>query len=209
MIFIWKFRKQTLRLSKIRSDLLSIYVNRLKSLQRRFHRTTLGNGNSETNRLQLHQEPEYEKFSELRILLTAEGVGEAVPNASLFSYEPASLCTGRKAERSPKHAHQQVAYGDVDQQQVNGGPQHLVAAEQNQHQQVVEESERTDEPEAHGNDQVPGRAEGGPERTAPRVPFPGSGAQGAVELRAAAQAGVGHEHGSPCHCGGTPGGHGG
>lgn len=145
----------------------------------------------------------------LRISLTAEGVGEAVPHASLRSDEPASLRAGRKAERSPEHAHQQVADGDVDQQQVDGGAQHLVAAEQDQHQQVAEESERSDEAEAHGHDQVPRRAEGGPERTAPRLPFPGSGAQGAVELRAAAEARVGREHGGPCHCGGnTPGGRG-
>lgn len=88
-------------------------------------------------------------------LLTAKGVGKAVPHAALLSYEPASLRAGSKAERSPEDAHQQVADGDVDEQQINGGAQHLVAAEQNQHQKVVQQSERTDEAEAHGHDEVP------------------------------------------------------
>lgn len=141
-------------------------------------------------------------------VLTAEGVGETVPNAAPFSDEPPSLRAGREAERSPQHAHEQVADGNVNQQQVDGRPQHLVTAEEHEHKQVVDQSESTDEAEAHGHDQVSCRAEGGPVWTAPQVPFPGSGAQSAVELRTAAQAHVGHQHGSPCHCGGTAGGHG-
>lgn len=95
-------------------------------------------------------------------VLTEEGVGEAVPHASAFSYEPASLRAGREAERSPQYAHQQVADGNVNQEQVDGRPQHLVAAEQHEHYQVVEKPKSSDESQAHSDDQVPCRGEGGP-----------------------------------------------
>lgn len=95
-------------------------------------------------------------------LLTKEGVGEAIPHASAFSYEPPSLRAGREAERSPQYAHQQVADGNVDQEQVDGRPQNLVAAEQHEHQQVVHKSESADKAQTHCHDQVPCRGEGGP-----------------------------------------------
>lgn len=95
-------------------------------------------------------------------VLTEEGVGEAVPHASAFSYEPASLRAGREAERSPQYAHQQVADGNVNQEQVDGRPQHLVAAEQHEHHQVVEKPKNSDESQARSDDQVPCRGEGGP-----------------------------------------------
>lgn len=95
-------------------------------------------------------------------LLTKQGVGEAVPHAAHFSYEPPSLRAGREAERSPQYAHQQVADGNVNQEQVDGRAQHLVAAEEHEHQQVVQKSESADEAEAHGHHQVPRRGEGGP-----------------------------------------------
>lgn len=79
------------------------------------------------------------------ILLTKEGVCEAVPHASSFPYEPPSLRARREAERSPQYAHQQVADGNVNQEQVDRRPQHLVAAEEQKHQQVVQESESADE----------------------------------------------------------------
>lgn len=130
-------------------------------------------------------------------VLTTERVGEAVPHAAPFPYEPPSLRAGREAERSPQYAHQQVADGNVHQEQVDGRPQHLVAAEKNKHQQVVNKSESADKAQAHSHYQVPSRGESGPVWSAPQVPFPGSGTQSAVEIRAAAQAHVGHDHGSP------------
>lgn len=127
-------------------------------------------------------------------LLTKEGIGEAVPHASALSYEPPSLRAGREAERSPQHAHQQVADGNVHQEQVDGRPQHLVAAEEHEHQQVVHKSEGADEAQAHSHHQVARRSEGAPVWAALQLPFPGSGAQSAVDPRAAAQAHVGHDH---------------
>lgn len=56
------------------------------------------------------------------LVLTKQGVGEAVPHAALFSYEPASLRAGREAERGAQYAHQQVADGNVNQEQVDGRP---------------------------------------------------------------------------------------
>lgn len=101
------------------------------------------------------------------VLLTKEGVGEAVPHAPPVSNEPPSLRAGREAERSPQYAHQQVADGNVHQKQVDGRPQHLVAAEQHEHQQVVRKSESADEAQAHSHDKVPCRSEGGPVWAAP------------------------------------------
>lgn len=77
-------------------------------------------------------------MSRSSLLLTEEGVGEAVPHASALADEPASLRAGREAERSPQYAHQQVADGNVHQEQVNGRAQHLVAAEEHEHEQVVD-----------------------------------------------------------------------
>lgn len=130
-------------------------------------------------------------------LLTEERVCESVPHAASLSNEPPSLRAGREAERSPQYAHQQVADGNVNQQQVDGRPQHLVAAEENEHQKVVQKSERADETQAHGHHHIPRRGEGGPVRATPQVPFPGSGTQSAVDPRAAAQAHVGYDHRSP------------
>ncbi len=114
-----------------------------------------------------------------------------------MSYEPPSLRAGREAERSPQYAHQQVADGNVNQEQVDGRPQYLVAAEEHEHQQVVHKSESADEAQAHSHDQVSCRGEGGPVWASPQVPFPGSGTQSAVDPCAAAQAHVGHDHRSP------------
>lgn len=95
-------------------------------------------------------------------LLTKESVGEAVPHAPAVPYEPPSLRTGGEAERSPEYAHQQVADGNVNQEQVDGRPQHLEAAEKHEHQQVVRKSESADETQTHSHDEVPCRGEGGP-----------------------------------------------
>lgn len=130
-------------------------------------------------------------------LLTKQGVCEAVPHASSFPNEPPSLRAGGEAERSPQHANQQVADGNVNQEQVDGRPQHLVAAEENEHQQVVEQSESADEAQAHSHHQIPCRTQGGPVGASPLVPVPDRGTQRAVCPRAAAQAHVGHDHRGP------------
>lgn len=141
-----------------------------------------------------HNTYEHHSSHSTEVLLTKEGVGEAVPHAPPVSYEPPSLRAGREAERSPQYAHQEVAYGNVNEKQVDGRPQHLIAAEEHEHQQVVRKSESADEAQAHSHDKVPCRSEGGPVWAAPQVFFPGSGRQSAFEPRAAAQAHVRHDH---------------
>ncbi|KAF3858641.1 hypothetical protein F7725_011842 [Dissostichus mawsoni] len=135
-----------------------------------------------------------DNHTEQLALCVQNGVCEAVPHASSFPYEPPSLRAGGEAERSPQHANQQVADGNVNQEQVDGRPQHLVAAEENEHQQVVEQSESADEAQAHSHHQVPCRTQGGPVGASPLVPVPDRGTQRAVCSRAAAQAHVGHDH---------------
>ncbi len=86
--------------------------------------------------------------------LTEARVDEAVPHAAVTAVQPASSQAGGEAERRAAHADQHVADADVEQQHVDGGPQRLEAAEQNQDQQVVEEAEHHDGAKKHRHDAV-------------------------------------------------------
>lgn len=81
--------------------------------------------------------------------LTEAGVDEAVPHAAVSAVQPAGSQAGGEAERRAADADQHVADADVEQQHVDGGPQSLETAEQNQDQQVVDEAEHHDGAQKH------------------------------------------------------------
>lgn len=63
-----------------------------------------------------------------------------------------------QAERGAQGAGRQVAEGDVEQQQVDGGAQRPVTPEERQHQQVAAEARAAHGPQADGRRQPPGGA---------------------------------------------------
>lgn len=85
----------------------------------------------------------------VRLRLTEAGVDEAVPHAAVAAVHPAAPQAGREAERGAADADQHVADADVEQQHVDGSPQSLEPAEQDQDQQVVEEAEHHDGAQEH------------------------------------------------------------
>lgn len=79
--------------------------------------------------------------------LTKEGVGEAVPPAAVLSNEPAAAQAGGEAEGGPEDAHEHVAHADVQQDEVDGGPQGAKLREGEQSQDVVHDPRDQNEAE--------------------------------------------------------------
>lgn len=120
-----------------------------------------------------------------RVPLTAEGVGEAVPGAGGPRRAPAPGGGGGQPERGAKGADEQVADGDVKQQQVDGGAQRPVAPEEQQDQKVAAEAQAAHGAQADRRRQPPGGTQARP-RLRPRVAGTGRGP--------AAGSGGGHRH---------------
>lgn len=72
--------------------------------------------------------------------LTKEGVGEPVPLTAGLSGQPPTPQARGETERGPEDADQDVAQADVEQDQVDGGPQATEPGEDQQRQAVVEGS---------------------------------------------------------------------
>ena len=82
--------------------------------------------------------------------LTEAGVDEAVPAAADAPQQPPPPNAGRKTESGPEQTYQHVADADVQQQHVHRRAQLLEFAEQQQHNEVVEEAEGHYEAQDHG-----------------------------------------------------------
>lgn len=82
--------------------------------------------------------------------LTEAGVDEAVPAAAAAPQQPPPPNAGRETESGSEQTHQHVADADVQQQHVHRRAQFLEFAEQQQHNEVVEEAEDHYEAQDHG-----------------------------------------------------------
>lgn len=103
----------------------------------------------------------------------------------------------REAERRAQHAHQEITQANIHQQKVYGGPQHLVAAEEHENQEVVEESESADEAQAHRHEQVAGGTESAIGGGRIQMSLHCTEAQRVVRPPAADHTQVGHNHRNP------------
>lgn len=103
----------------------------------------------------------------------------------------------REAERRAQHANQEITQANIRQQKVDGGPQHLVAAEEHENQEVVDESESADEAQAHRHEQVASRTEGVIGGGRLQMSLHCTEAQRAVRPPAADHTQVGHNHRNP------------
>ena len=72
--------------------------------------------------------------------LTEKRVGETVPLAPLVSDEPSAVEARRKTEGSSKDTHQHVTHADVEQDEVDGRPQHLEPCEEEKDEEIADES---------------------------------------------------------------------
>lgn len=95
---------------------------------------------------------------------TEAGVDESVPAAAAAPQQPPPADTGGEAQRGAEQTHQHVADADVQQQHVDGRPQLLEFAEEEQHHEVVEEAKSHDEAQHHGQDYEARRGEAVPGR---------------------------------------------
>lgn len=127
--------------------------------------------------------------------LTEARVDEAVPHAATAAVQPAALQAGGEAEGGAARAHQHVADADVEQHHVDGRPQALEAAEQHQHQQVVEEAEHHDGAEAHRHHHVTSTRQPLQRRVSPfLVPFLTRSGGRLAEVRGQVEAAQLREH---------------
>lgn len=96
---------------------------------------------------------------------TKAGVDEAVPAAAAAPQQPLPADTRGEAERGSEQTHQHVTDADVQQQHVHRRPQLFELAEEEQHDEVVEEAESHDEAQHHGqHHEARGREFGGARR---------------------------------------------
>lgn len=86
----------------------------------------------------------------MRLGLTKAGVDEAVPAAAGATQQPLAADAGRKAERGAEQAHQHVAHADIEEHHVDRRAQLLEFAEEEEHDEVVEEAESHDKAQHHG-----------------------------------------------------------
>ncbi|KAL7846280.1 hypothetical protein SRHO_G00212600 [Serrasalmus rhombeus] len=100
-------------------------------------------------------------FLEMRLRNIRQKLEDAVPPAAVSSGQPAAADGGSEAERRPEQAHQHVADADVQQEEVDGGPEEVESSEEHQDQKVIHKPQNEDDPETNGHHTVTRPAQSG------------------------------------------------